>query len=294
MRRRLYSGLRDETGRRRKASAMVFAPHPDDETLGCGGTLILKRRAGTPVTLVFMADGSTSHRRFMDEKELRLLRREEAANAAAVIGISREEVHFLDFAEGRLGRFQAPAVMRAAALLDRSRPEEIYVPYRADGLPDHEVTHDVVVEAAARAGRPVEICEYPVWAWNQWPWVPFRIRCNRDAVRTLWRMLTAGFGLRLIRGFRSGVFVGDLLEMKREALAQHRSQMTVLRPGTAWPTLPDIAGGAFLQCFFQEFEIFRCRRMGRPGGKREPMEPPRENSIPEKPRQGDKGPRKTG
>jgi LmbE family N-acetylglucosaminyl deacetylase len=241
-----------------KASAMVFAPHQDDETLACGGTVILKRRAGTAVSCVFMTDGTTSHRCFMDAGELRSLRMQEALDATAVLGLSRTNVHFLNLEDGLLRPSNPNAVTQIVALLDRYCPEEIYVPYRADGMSDHEATHAVVVEAATRTGRPFEICEYPVWVWNQWPWVPLQVRFNRDAGRTFLSMLRAGLGLRLIRECRSGVFVGDLLDRKREALSQHRSQMTVLRPGTAWPTLKDVSGGEFLGCFFQDFEIFRC------------------------------------
>ena len=45
----------------RPRAAMVFAPHPDDETLGCGGTVVKLRRAGVDVHIVFMTDGRHSH-----------------------------------------------------------------------------------------------------------------------------------------------------------------------------------------------------------------------------------------
>ena len=255
----LYSGIRNETGERIKTSAMVFAPHQDDETLGCGGTIMLKRRAGTPVSCVFMTDGSTSHRQYMQEDQLRSLRKSEAVNAAEVLGLEPEKVHYLNFPDGELKRFHGDAVAKVAALLDYYYPDEVYVPYRADGLPDHESTYAVVREAVENASRPVKICEYPIWFWNQWPWVPLQIRWNRDAVHVLLRMLLAVFGLRLLKECRSGVFVGDMLERKRQALAQYGSQMKVLRPGTRWPTLSDVSGGEFLKCFFQEYEVFRCR-----------------------------------
>ena len=45
----------DRTSQR--APAIVFAPHPDDETLGCGGTILKKRSLGAPVEVVFLTDG---------------------------------------------------------------------------------------------------------------------------------------------------------------------------------------------------------------------------------------------
>lgn len=266
LRRRFHIGLRDETRKRSKSSAMVFAPHQDDETLGCGGTVILKTRAGAPVSFVFMTDGVTSHRRFMREEELRLLRKTEASNAAAVLGLAPENVHFLDFPDGKLKRFHAEAVAKVVLLMNLYRPEEVYVPYRFDGTTDHESTHAVVIEAAKIFGRSVEICEYPVWFWNQWPWVPMKLNYDRNSARELLKVLWDCLILRRFKEFRSGVFVMDVLEKKRQALDQHRSQMTVLESGTSWPTLADISDGEFLRCFFQEYEVFRCSILPAPGG----------------------------
>jgi len=42
-------------------TATVFSPHPDDETLGCGGTIIKKKRAGAEVKIFYMTDGRKSH-----------------------------------------------------------------------------------------------------------------------------------------------------------------------------------------------------------------------------------------
>lgn len=266
LRRRLQEKLVDDSRPRSSARAIVFAPHQDDETLGCGGTIILKRQAGTPVTLVFMTDGTTSHRRFMDAEELRLLRREEALAAADVLGIAPTEVHFLDFADGELGNFHDAAVRRVVELVNDHRPAEVFVPYRADGTPDHEATYRVVTEALSQMNLPVRICEYPVWFWNQWPWVPLQLGCNRDTLKSLRQILRGGFGMKTYRTFRSGVFVGDVLDRKRRALAQHRSQMTKLRPGVAWPILSEISGGGFLQCFFQEYEVFHCSHFVPAGG----------------------------
>jgi LmbE family N-acetylglucosaminyl deacetylase len=234
----------------------VFAPHQDDETLGCGGTIILKRQAGTPVTVVFMTDGSTSHKRFMDEGELRRLRKAEALEAAEVLGVSSQGVHFLDFPDGRLARFHEAAVSQVLALLNRQQPDEVFVPYHRDGTPDHEATYRIVVEAMRKSALTLHLHEYPVWLWNQWPWVSLNLACSREAARAVWRAIRSGFGLAFFREFRSGVLVSEVLARKREALARHRSQTSVLKPGVGWPTLSDVSHGQFLSCFFQKYELY--------------------------------------
>jgi hypothetical protein len=49
--------------------AIIFAPHQDDETLGCGGTIIRKKQAGANLQIVFMTDGCRSHAHLMTEIE---------------------------------------------------------------------------------------------------------------------------------------------------------------------------------------------------------------------------------
>lgn len=252
----LHARVARDTGPRAEGSAVVFAPHQDDETLGCGGTIILKRQAGTPVTVVFMTDGSTSHKRFMDEGELRRLRKAEALEAAEVLGVPSRDVHFLDFPDGRLDRYHEPATSQVLALLNQHQPDEVFVPYHRDGTPDHEATYKIVEEAVQMSALTLRVHEYPVWLWNQWPWVPLNLACSREAGKAVWRAVRSGFGLTLFREFKSGVLVRDVLARKREALAKHRSQTAVLKPDVGWPTLSDVSQGQFLSCFFQEYEVY--------------------------------------
>jgi hypothetical protein len=97
------------------------------------------------------------------------------------------------------------------------------------------------------------VYEYPVWLWCHWPWIslpsnpseiPESLRRSADANR------------RLLRECRTFVPIGDLLDLKREALAQHRSQLERLVPDPGWFVLGDVSAGEFLNCFFQEREIF--------------------------------------
>ena len=53
----LRTVARDETSTTGTRSALVLAPHPDDETLGCGATILRKVAAGTPVHVLVVTDG---------------------------------------------------------------------------------------------------------------------------------------------------------------------------------------------------------------------------------------------
>ena len=254
----LYSKVRNETEPRSRRSAIVFAPHQDDETLGCGGTILLKRRAGARVVCAFMTDGSTSHRQFMDEDELRRVRLDEALAATRELGVPREDVHFMAFPDGRLGQSRQAAIDAALALIVEYSPDEVYVPFRDDGLPDHEETYSVVVDACRRSGLSLEVCEYPIWAWNQWPWVPVRLGVNRESLRIVSRAVRAVLGGSLLRACRTGICIREVVNGKRNALAHYRSQVTAPPEHTGWPTLGDVSDGGFVDSFFGDFEVFRC------------------------------------
>lgn len=240
------------------SSAIVFAPHQDDETLGCGGTVRMKRQAGTPVKLVFMTDGATSHSRFVPSAELTRMRNAEALEAARVLDVPADDVEFLAYPDSRLAEHHASAVRRVTEILRACKPHEVFVPYEHDETPDHEATHRVVAEAARESGLTVHLLEYPVWFWNQWPWVSFRVLPNRETARALVRMARHRFGRTALREFRCRVPVQEHLAAKREALAKHRTQTTEVIPGVGWPVLSDVSDGDFLDCFFQEYEVFRC------------------------------------
>jgi LmbE family N-acetylglucosaminyl deacetylase len=266
LRRRFYAGVRDETARARQASAVVIAPHQDDEVLGCGGTILLKRAAGAAVNIVFMCDGSTSHSRFIAADALSRLRRQEALDAAQALGLAAADVQFLDLPESQLAQHHQVAVAQVLAILLLRRPEEVYVPYRWDGTPDHEATFRIVAEAVGKSGLALRVCEYPIWLWNRWPWVPLPIRASRVTLREMRGALGSGLGLNFFRRFRTGVAVTAVMANKRAALAQHRSQMAELVPGVGWPTLAGVSEGGFLDCFFQDYEVFHCWEAGPVGG----------------------------
>lgn len=235
------------------APAIVFSPHPDDETLGCGGTILLKRRAGAEVRVVFMTDGSSSHAHLVARDRLRTMRVEEAREATSVLGLSAADVTFLDAPDGELGRVRDAVQGEVEELLRLHRPQQVFVPYRLEPPEDHRVTNRVVHAALEATGSRAVVYEYPIWFFHCWPWVPLPGRPTRWP-RSLWR--SASRTLRLARDFRWSVSIAEVADIKREALSRHRSQMERVGGDTRWATLADVGDGAFLECFFLEREWF--------------------------------------
>jgi LmbE family N-acetylglucosaminyl deacetylase len=236
-------------------SAMIFSPHPDDETLGCGGMMIRKRQMGADIKVIFMTDGCRSHAHLMPAQELRLRRQQEAIAATQVLGIEPQDVLFLGFTDGTLQESQALAVPKLINLLQQFQPQEIFIPYRAEVPADHWFTNRFVQVALQQCTVKPLMYEYPIWFWHHWPQVEFT-GDRRSRLRMLKQSLLAGFGTRFVREFQCSISIKTVLAQKRHALQQHRSQMERWMSNPDWLTLGDIAKGEFLNCFFQEYEFF--------------------------------------
>jgi LmbE family N-acetylglucosaminyl deacetylase len=244
--------------------AMVFAPHPDDETLGCGGTIIRKLAAGAEVKVVFLTDGRTSHARVMPPERMGPIRTAEARAAMEALGVPPGDLYFLELPARRLAENMCAASERVAKLLDRYGAAQVFVPYCRETNEDHLAANRIVLSAVRRCKAAVTVYEYPVWFWNGWPWVKLPLGGRRQIPARLTSNVLRS--LRLLMDFRCRVYVGDVLDRKRAALDCYASQMTRLptvrgraglRPDDRWATLGEVGGGEFLRCFFREYELFR-------------------------------------
>ncbi len=253
----LFRNVRNGAAQDLTRSTLVIAPHQDDETLGCGGTIIRKRQAGAQVRIVFVSDGRRSHAHLMKPDELCAIRRQEAIAAARILGVAAENVSFLDFREGELSLHRRAIRDRLERTMRAHRPADVFVPYRADGHQDHEVTQQEALAALRSSNLNATVYEYPLWIWAHWPWISLPISITRECREAVTGAIRGRLGLRLLTEFRSAVDVRAVLQQKREALLAYRSQMTRLVPDEAWKILPDVSGGEFLDCHFRDHELFR-------------------------------------
>lgn len=231
-------------------SALVLAPHPDDETLGCGGTIARKRRAGARVRIAFLTDGERSHPELAPTL-LGRLRREEARAATQELGVAEGELTFLGLPDGELTHHRKEATVRLAELLDEVRPREVYVPHRLDGPLDHAVTTESTLAALRHVGCSVLVHEYPVWLWHGFPWV-----ARRHEARGLLEM-GPGARARCFREMRWAVPLEKALASKCRAVGRYTSQTQRLTGNGSWRTLYDVAHGEWLRALLGPHELFR-------------------------------------
>jgi LmbE family N-acetylglucosaminyl deacetylase len=244
-------------------SAVVFSPHPDDESLGCGGTILKKKAAGASVKLVHVSDGGASTT-LIPREELTAMRRKECLEAGRVLGV--DFIHFLDFPDGRLWDHMAEGSDRIEEILRRESPEQVFLPYRREPMrqaSDHVAVTQMVLEAIRRQAKAVTVWEYPVWFWLSWPWVGFQQNIPPIKPKHILKnSVLAGFGTRAFVELTRQVNIADVLQQKRAAIAQHRSQTEKLIDDPRWVTLDELSNGELMECFYQDREFFRCYTHG--------------------------------
>ncbi len=146
--------------------AVIVAPHPDDEVLGCGGLLQGLAALGRDLQLVSVTDGCASHPGSSRWPAQRLgrVRAQESAEALQRLGLPVRRLPWLrgGFADSQVHQRED----ELCEFIQRNlQPRDVvFTTWREDGHCDHEA----VGRACARAARAVgaHLVELPVWTWH--------------------------------------------------------------------------------------------------------------------------------
>jgi LmbE family N-acetylglucosaminyl deacetylase len=194
----------------------VFAAHPDDETLGVGGTLALLAAADVRLRIVVATDGEGSHPRSsaITPDRLARLRRREDADSLSRLGLDGHEVIRLGLPDSALAEHEGELAEIAGRLIEGF--SLCLAPWTGDLHPDHEALGRAAARAAGASGVPVR--HYPIWMWHWASPADRRVPWERAARIDL---------------------SASALAAKAEAVACHRSQILPLGPrGEDAPILP--------------------------------------------------------
>jgi LmbE family N-acetylglucosaminyl deacetylase len=131
------------------STVMVISPHPDDEAIGCGGSLCRHIAEGETVKVVFLTSGNAGgHGRSPDLTAQ--LREQEARDAAVILGIA--EVDFWRQPDGAM-QVVPGLVEQLRNRLEAWQPRVLYVTHEDDDHPDHRTAARLVREALSTSSR---------------------------------------------------------------------------------------------------------------------------------------------
>jgi LmbE family N-acetylglucosaminyl deacetylase len=153
---------------------LVVAAHPDDEVLGCGGTMARIAFEGGEVQTIFLTDGESS-RYFAEDIEsrelsLRIQSRIKAADAAAKI-LGSLPPKFLNFPDNQLDSIPLLEIVRLIETeISRFQPSRVITHHVGDLNIDHQLTYEAVLVATRpQGGCPVkELLSFEIPSATEW------------------------------------------------------------------------------------------------------------------------------
>jgi LmbE family N-acetylglucosaminyl deacetylase len=189
---------------------VIIAPHPDDETLGCGGAIALLCQYNYDVSVLVISDGTLSHPNSQKypAPALQSLREQETLDALSILGVNQKAVTFLRLKDGSVPTLTASDFQKAKVLcrnyLQAVIPETIFIPWRADPHSDHRATWQLIQAALLDSDMKLKCMEYPIWDWD--------VQQQRQVP-----------SLRQVLGWRLNI--RPVLHLKKQAIAAYKSQL---------------------------------------------------------------------
>jgi len=150
---------------RKAGRVLIMAPHPDDEVLGCGGTIARLTEAGSTVDVAIVTVGKPPRYDRAGVEQLRA----EATAAHALLGVGT--THYLDLPAAELdGVPHADLNAAIGRLIDTARPDTIFVPFVGDIHLDHQLVFRSTMVAARprQATYPRTILAYETLSESNW------------------------------------------------------------------------------------------------------------------------------
>jgi LmbE family N-acetylglucosaminyl deacetylase len=190
---------------------LVFAPHPDDETLGCGGVLYRHHLAGDHITVIFMTQGEKG----ISQTDLRTeslvrTRKAEANNALSTLGV--DDWIFLDFPDGSLA-VTKDSENTVSGLIKKYNPVIIYTPFLGDAHRDHRNTSIIVASSLRQYREKVMIYMYEVWS-------PLPANCVVP--------INMSIKIQALRNYRTQLDDMERLVVGSKSLAIFRAKMSLI------------------------------------------------------------------
>ena len=137
---------------------LIISPHPDDETLGCGGTIIKMCSGEINVAVVMLTDGNGGGR----TQNIGSIRKKEFVKARDVLGYKFYSM--LDYPDGKLQSFKTELSKQIHELILEKAPKLVLIPYLLDCVVDHQTANIVLSQVLRNVDATnMIIGMYEIW-----------------------------------------------------------------------------------------------------------------------------------
>lgn len=228
-------------------NVLVFAPHNDDEVLGCGGTIHKHVLNGDSVSVCEVTSGV----------KYKILQAE-AAKAHAVLGVS--ESLFLNFPASGLAEYPKTELNRKVdEIVKKVEPQIVYMPF----IGDMHLDHRYVTEAVLVAIRPINNCSvrqaYMYETLSETGWnIPYG---ERNFMPNMWIDITENLEKKIdaMECYSSQIkeYPNPRSKEAIKALAMYRGSTVSLPYAEAFMTVREIWGGYRLLKSIKVYLLYR-------------------------------------
>ena len=143
---------------------LVIAAHPDDEVLGCGGTIARHIKKGDEVHVVILAEGVTSRDKFRDRKKrLKEIKNLSLSAKKSHKILGTKSLKLFDLPDNRMDSVDLLDIVKIVEKeVNLIRPKIIYTHHISDLNIDHSITHQAVITACRPEPKKSvkKICTY--------------------------------------------------------------------------------------------------------------------------------------
>ncbi|GHU69610.1 hypothetical protein FACS189413_08790 [Bacteroidia bacterium] len=167
-------------------SLLILAPHPDDEIFGCAGLIQHCLQQKKRIQVVILTGGENAYdKSLIDKENLTEARRNLTLKAAQIIGLPSENIHFLNWGDGKIHDRLCHSREGGNLLIQEGVPafarmttkagmavDTIFAPHPFEGWSDHIATAKIASQLVCHFrenGNPVSLYYYCVWLWYSMP-----------------------------------------------------------------------------------------------------------------------------
>ncbi|MEX0604399.1 MAG: PIG-L family deacetylase [Marinobacter sp.] len=192
---------------------LIASPHPDDETLGCGGLIARCAEITCPVSVLSMTNGEGSHPGDKAwEENLGNIRKLEQHSALETLGLKKPDIISLALSDGGLEQLKGEMYKRVVAVIQdvmqSRRIRTVFVPAIDDCHADHRQTAHFLFEAVSKFPK-MHFFSYQIW--------PPAVRSAQVTASEMSYCLN----------------ISDIVCVKRRAIHQHQSQLNPINTAHA-------------------------------------------------------------